>query len=114
MSKRDWRLFLTDILECIEKIEGYLSGSSYENFIQDEKTKDAVVRNLEILGEAANQIPVEIQRKYHEIPWPQIVSLRNRLIHGYFVVDYDIVWDIVCKELPILKPKIEKILEDKK
>ena len=114
MSKRDWRLFLTDILECMEKIEGYLSGGSYENFIQDEKTKDAVVRNLEILGEAANQIPEEIQRKYQEIPWPQIVSLRNRLIHGYFVVDYDIVWDIISKELPMLKPKIEKILEDNK
>ena len=112
MSKRDWKLFLTDILECIDKIRNYISGLSYEEFIEDAKTKDAVVRNLEIIGEAANQIPEGIQRRYEEIPWPQIVSLRNRLIHGYFVVDYDIVWDIASKELPVLRSKIEKILKE--
>jgi uncharacterized protein with HEPN domain len=101
MSKRDLKLFLIDILECIEKIESYISELSYEEFIQDAKTKDAVVRNLEIIGEAANQIPEEIQRKYQEIPWPQIISLRNRLIHGYFVVDYDIVWDIIVRNCQI-------------
>jgi len=63
---------------------------SHEEFIQDAKTKDAVVRNLEIIGEAAKQIPEEIQLQYQAIPWFQIISLRNRLIHGYFVVDYDI------------------------
>jgi len=68
MSKRDWKLFIMDILECIEKIESYISGVSYRKFMQDSKTKDAVVRNLEIIGEAADQIPKNIQRsikKYH-------------------------------------------------
>lgn len=103
MSKRDWKLFLMDMLESIKKIESYISGISYEKFLQDEKTKDAIVRNLEIIGEAANQIPREIQEKYSKIPWSQIIGLRHRLIHGYFVVDYDIVWSIVKEELPDLK-----------
>jgi len=64
MSKRDWRLFINDMLECIERIEKYVSGLSYDDFIKDDKTKDAVVRNLEIIGEAANQIPVDIRKRY--------------------------------------------------
>jgi len=100
-----------DILECIEKIESFVSGFSYEEFLQDEKTKDAVVRNLEIIGEAAKKIPQEIQKKYEEIPWAQIIGLRNRLIHGYFLVDYDIVWEIVSKELSNLKIRLKKIME---
>jgi len=111
MSKRDWKLFVMDILECIGKIENYISGISYEDFAKDEKTKDAVLRNLEIIGEAANQIPKAIQKKYKEVPWPDIIGMRHRLIHGYFVVDYDIVWEIISKELPDLKEKIKRILE---
>lgn len=111
MSKRNWILFVMDILESIEKIEKYISNISYEEFISDEKTKDAVIRNLEIIGEAANKIPEEIQKKYTEIPWFQIIALRNRLIHGYFIVDYNIVWEIVQKDLPELKKKIKEILK---
>jgi len=112
MSKRDWRLFINDMLECIERIEKYISGLSYDDFIKDDKTKDAVVRNLEIIGEAANQIPVDIRKKYKDIPWAQIVGLRHRLIHGYFVIDYDIVWNIIDKEMPDLKIRIKKIFKD--
>ena len=112
MSKRDWRLFINDILECIERIEKYVSGLSYDDFIKDDKTKDAVVRNLEIIGEAANQIPMDIRERYKDIPWAQIVGLRHRLIHGYFVVDYDIVWNIISKEIPDLKIKIKEIFKD--
>lgn len=112
MSKRDWKLFLMDILESIEKIESYISGLYFDEFIKDEKTKDAVVRNLEIIGEAANQIPKSIQDRFREIPWRQIISMRNRLIHGYFVVNYSIVWEIINNELPALKEKIKVILEE--
>jgi len=112
MSKRNWRLFVNDILECIEKIEKYISNLSYDDFVKDNKTKDAVVRNLEIIGEAANQIPLNIRKRYKDIPWVQIIGLRHRLIHGYFVVDYDIVWNIIKKELPDLKTKIKEILKD--
>jgi len=95
MSKRDWKLLLMDILECINKIEKYVEAQNYEQFMEDEKTKDAVVRELEIIGEAANQVPKEIQRKFISVPWAQIIAMRNRMIHGYFAVDYRIVWDIV-------------------
>ena len=111
MSKRDWRLFINDMLECIERIEKYVSGLSYDDFIKDDKTKDAVVRNLEIIGEAANQIPVDIRKRYKDIPWAQIVGLRHRLIHGYFVIDYDIVWNIIDKEIPDLKIRMKKIFK---
>jgi len=112
MSKRDWKLFVMDILESIGKIESYISGLSYEEFENDMKTKDAVVRNLEIIGEAANKIPKEIQIRNSDIPWAQIIGLRHRLIHGYFVVDYKIVWYIVTEELPELKDKMKQILEE--
>ena len=100
MSKRNWRLFIN------------VSNLSYDDFVKDNKTKDAVVRNLEIIGEAANQIPLNIRKRYKDIPWVQIIGLRHRLIHGYFVVDYDIVWNIIKKELPDLKTKIKEILKD--
>jgi len=112
MSKRDWRLFINDILEAIEKIEKYFSGITYEVFINDDRTKDAVVRNLEIIGEAANKIPRDVRERYKDVPWSEIVGMRHRLIHGYFVVDYDIVWDIVTEELPDLKVKIKRILDE--
>ncbi len=111
MSKRDWKLFLMDILECIKKIEKYTTGLSYDEFLNDSKTLDAVIRNLEIIGEAANKVPKYVQQKYKEIPWAQIVSLRNRLVHAYFVIDYEIVWHIVTTELFNLKNKIELILK---
>jgi uncharacterized protein with HEPN domain len=109
MSKRDRRVILADILESINKIENYVEGITYEQFIRDDKTKDAVVRNLEIIGEAVNQIPKNIREKFSDVPWSQIIGLRNRMIHGYFVVDYRIVWEIVKEDIPSLKRKIELI-----
>jgi len=112
MSERGWKLFLRDIFESIEKIETYVKGISFDEFMDDAKTQDAVVRNLEIIGEASNKIPKDIQHRYTEIPWTQIVGMRNRLIHAYFVVDHEIVWEIITKELPELKKEISKILEE--
>ncbi len=108
MSRRNWKLFILDMLNCIEKIENYTLDLSYEDFIKDEKTKDAVIRNLEVLGEAANQVPKNIRESYKDIPWQQIISIRNRSLHGYFIIDYDIVWGIVNEELYNLKIKIKK------
>uniref|UniRef100_A0A7C4YR00 DUF86 domain-containing protein n=1 Tax=candidate division WOR-3 bacterium TaxID=2052148 RepID=A0A7C4YR00_UNCW3 len=113
MSKkeRDWKLFIMEIMESINKIENYIEGLNYEQFVRDEKTKDAVVRNLEIIGEAANQIPKEIQQKFSNVPWAQIIAMRNRMIHGYFAIDYRIVWDIVKIDIPSLKKELELILQ---
>ena len=111
MSEREGWLFLQDILESIEKIVQYVQGLTYEQFVQDDKTWDAVLRNLEIIGEAARRVPAAIQVQHPEVPWGQIVALRNRLIHGYFAVDEEIVWDIVTNELPTLRTQIERILQ---
>jgi len=112
MSERKWAFFLTDILERIDRVNSYLAGFTYEEFLQDGKTQDAVVRNLEVIGEAARFIPEDIRQRHPEVPWPQMIALRNRLIHGYFVVDYEIVWDIVTNELPALRKHLEEILEE--
>lgn len=110
MSKRDASLLLQDILDCIKNIEGYTEGLEQEAFKKDRKTIDAVVRNLEIIGEAANTLPTPYQESHGEIKWPQIIGLRNRIVHEYFDVDLDIIWFIIENELAPLKGKIEKLL----
>ncbi len=110
MPKRDPTLFLYDILECIEKIQKYVSGMTYEDFENDERTVDAVLRNLEIIGEAARNIPSEFRVKYPDIPWRRIVGLRNVVIHEYFGVDLENIWEIVKNDLPDLKQKIKTLL----
>jgi Uncharacterized conserved protein len=110
--KRSGVLFLNDMLESIERIKEYTSGLTLEGFLIDRRTQDAVLRNLEILGEAARKLPSAIRERYRDIPWAQIISLRNRLIHGYFVVDYSIVWDIIKNDLPILQERLKEILQE--
>jgi uncharacterized protein with HEPN domain len=109
MSERD-RDFLSDILEAIRRIELYLSDSSYEIFLKDIKTEDAIVRNLEIIGEAAKKLSEELRNDYPQLPWKKMAGLRDRLIHHYFGVNYDVVWAVAKKELPKIKPEIEKIV----
>ena len=111
MSKRNSVLFLYDILECIEKIERYISGITYEDFERDERTIDAVLRNLEVIGEAARNIPLEIRNRYYDIPWRKIVALRNVVIHQYFGVDLENIWKIITEDLPDLEEKVRSILE---
>jgi len=110
VSKREPTLFLYDILECIKKIEKYISGMTYEEFEKDERTVDAVLRNLEIIGEAARNIPSEFRTKYADIPWRHIVGLRNVVIHEYFGVDLENIWEIITNDLPVLKKKVKNIL----
>ena len=78
----------------------------------DDKTVSAVVRKLEIIGEATKNIPDEIKEKYPMLPWKEMAKIRDKLIHGYFVVDFEIVWKVVKEELPLLKPEIEEILQE--
>lgn len=99
MSKRNPRILIDDILESIEKIDSYIKNQNFEDFQEDSKTVDAVVRNLEIVGEAANQIPNEVKQKFPSIKWRQIVGLRNRVIHEYFGVDLKIIWQEIKKDL---------------
>ncbi|MFH1322121.1 MAG: DUF86 domain-containing protein [Bacteroidota bacterium] len=110
MFKRDYKLFFEDIIEAIEKIKQYTNNISYNEFIKDNRTKDAVIRNIEIIGEAANNIPEYIKNQYPEIEWHKIIGMRNRLIHAYFGIDYQIVWNIITKQIIEFQIKIRKIL----
>lgn len=109
MSKRDSKLLLADILEAVEKIKKYTAGLSFEMFIEDSKTLDAVIRNFEIIGEAANRLPEEYKDKYPTIDWFRIIGFRNRIVHDYMGIDYKIVWTIVQKYIDQLSADIEKI-----
>ena len=113
MSKRDVRLFLRDMLEAIEKIERYTEGLTLEALWENDLVADAVVRNLEIIGEAARHVPMEVREQLPEINWRQIVAFRNVVIHEYFAVDLDIVWTVVEHHLPRLREALRKILPEK-
>jgi uncharacterized protein with HEPN domain len=95
--------------ERIERIEGFVAGLERDDFLHDAKTSDAVVRNLEIIGEAAARLPEEFRRSSPEVPWARIVGLRNRVVHAYFDVDLEIVWTIVSVELPALKERLSAL-----
>jgi uncharacterized protein with HEPN domain len=109
---RDYKLYLHDIKEAVEKIETFTKGFSFEEFTEDTKTVDAVIRNLEILGEAAKHIPKRVKEKYPDIDWKAIAGMRNILAHEYFGVRIGIIWKTVRERLPQLRHKIEEILEE--
>jgi uncharacterized protein with HEPN domain len=110
MPPRGWRLRLTDILEAIDKMEHYTDGMDAESFAADPKTVDAVIRNLTIMGEAARMIPVELEAKYPEVPWEKMRGIRNVVVHEYFGVDMEIIWQTVRENLPPLVPILEAVL----
>jgi uncharacterized protein with HEPN domain len=109
MPKRDPELLLEDMLTAVRKIERYTAGMDQEEFRRDEKTLDAVVRNLEVLGEAARQLPDEFLARSPEVPWRQIAGLRNRVIHEYFGLDIDLIWEVVLHDLPQLRTELERL-----
>ncbi len=111
MRSRNWRMRLEDILEAIARIERYTTRADLEAFRQDERTVDAVVRNLEIIGEAARHIPEEIQRQHPDVPWDKMRDIRNVLIHEYSGVSIPIVWQTIRDDLPPLVTSLGKILE---
>ncbi len=111
MSKRADTDFLNDSKEAILRINVYVENLSYEEFLNDIKTQDAVVRNLEIIGEAIKNISEELKKKYPKIPWKDLAGVRDKLIHHYFGVNLDIVWNIVKEELPGIILQLEEILK---
>jgi uncharacterized protein with HEPN domain len=107
---RDPRVFLDDIIEACAKIHRYTQGMTSDQFRSDEKTVDAVVRNLEVIGEAARSLPSDIRDRIVDIEWQRIAALRNLLIHEYFGVDLDIIWDVVQTKVPTLRSRIQAFL----
>lgn len=114
MENKDNQVFLKHILESIGKIESYLQDFDYDKFQKESKTIDAVVRNIEIIGEAANNLTREFRSNAANIEWRKIIATRNRIIHGYATVDLEIIWNITQKDLGKLKTEVETILENLK
>jgi len=106
---RNWLFRINDILDAISAVRKYVAGITYEDFVKDRKTVDAVIRNLIIIGEAAVQIPEEICQTYHLIPWPDMRAMRNFVVHEYFGVSDKILWDTVQIDLPPLVPLLKEI-----
>ena len=109
---RNIKLYLYDILNSINKIKRYTKEMNYEQLIADELTFDAVVYNLQIIGEAVKKIPPEIRDRYPQIEWRKIAGLRDIIAHAYFTIDDRIVWDIIQNKLLDLQKRIEQILSD--
>ena len=110
MSPRDWRDRVRDILDAIAEIQKFTRGMDFETFKVDDKSIRAVEMNFIIIGEAASQIPEEIEEKYPAIPWHLMRAMRNRIVHVYFQVDEKLMWDTIQTDLPPLIPELEKLL----
>jgi uncharacterized protein with HEPN domain len=109
VSGRSYGLYVNDILESINRIENYTADLDYDDFIKNDLVKDAVLRNLEVIGEAAKNIPDEVREVFTDIPWRRIIGLRNIVIHEYFGVDFENIWKIIKENIPEVKPYIEQI-----
>jgi len=109
---RDIRLYLEEILAAIESIESFVSGIDLAAFQADDKTLSATIMKLDVIGEAARQVPEAFRQLHPEVPWKDMVDMRNVLIHVYFGVKVPLVWDTVTKDLPKLKPQIRSILDE--
>lgn len=109
MPTRLWKFRITDIIDSVNKIESYTEGLTAKSFKASGITVDAVIRNIEVIGEAANHIPIRIRKKYPLIPWDQMRGIRNLMAHEYFGVDLDVVWYTVTKDLIPLRKEFENI-----
>lgn len=114
MSKRDPLLLLDDMLQAALKIKRYTFELDYDSFISDEKTVDAVIRNFEIIGEAANRIDLDFRKLHPEIEWQRIRGFRNRIVHEYFGIDYEIVWEVISIYLDEIIVWIRTIVDKNK
>ena len=112
MPKRGNKEFINDIKEAIERISDYTGGMGYDTFLLDPKTQDAVVRNIEIIGEATKNLSKDFKKKYKDIDWKNIAGMRDKIIHSYFGVKWDIVWSVIKDKMPKFKSQIENILKE--
>jgi len=107
--RRKASLFIKDMIDAITKIEEFVKDMDFNYFIQDDKTASAVVRKIEIIGEATKQLPKEVRDRFPEIPWTSMAKTRDKIIHFYHGVDYEVVWQIIKRDLPLLKKRLIEI-----
>ena len=109
---REYRFYLEDMRTSCEKVIQFIRGMSQAQFLADQKTYDAVMRNLEIIGEAAKHVPSEVRDRHPEVDWRRVAAFRDVAIHEYFGIDVDVVWDIVQSKLPALHRQIQQLLSE--
>jgi uncharacterized protein with HEPN domain len=112
MKSREFIDYLRDIIDAVEKIEKFTEGMDSERFYADDKTAYAVIRALEIIGEATKKVPQNIKESYPQVPWREMAGIRDKLIHDYFGVNLEVIWKTVQEDLPTLKPRILQILQE--
>lgn len=111
MPPREWLFRLRDIVEAVEKVQRYTAGMKFADFADDERTVDAVLRNFTVVGEAAAHLPEAVKQEHPGLPWAEMKGMRNILVHEYFGVSLEIVWETVQRDLPPLIPRLKQILE---
>jgi len=109
--KRDPKIFLQDILDCIEKIESYVANLDRAGFEADSKTRDAVVRNIEIIGEAIKNLPPKLRLDHNQVEWKEIAGMRDILAHAYWDIDVELIWGVVKNDIRNLSDEVEKIIK---
>lgn len=109
--KKDRNVYLKHIIDAINQIQDYVRKVGYKEFSSNRMIQDAVIREIEIIGEATKNLPAQIREKYPAVTWKEMAGMRDKLIHSYFGVDLDAVWDTVNEDLPSLKKKIKEIIE---
>lgn len=111
MSDRSTKVILEEMLESAHAIQEYTASRTIDEFRSQRMVQDAVIRRIEILGEAARSLPSEWTRQHPEVPWPQIIAMRNRLIHGYFSVDIDLTLVVAHRDIPVLERQLQQLLD---
>ena len=109
--RREWRCYVQDMKEFSETVLFYTSGLDTDSFVTDRRTYDATLRNLELIGEAATHVPADVRESHPDVPWREIIGVRNRLAHGYLRIADSVIWSIVHDAVPDLLPKLGRILE---
>ncbi len=111
LERRDWRLYIGDMCEFSERVLTYTEDLDLDAFLDDSLVYDATLRNIELIGEAATHIPSEVREAHPEIQWRQIIGTRNQVAHAYLGLDDDVLWDIICNDIPNLLPALRTLLE---